>query len=250
MRMTLRLLVLVTLLASVTCLPDYSCLTAPPPQPCNLQIIYPEPIGITECDGEYTMKSMGVTVFQDKPTLKAAIANKPKKLFLFVFHEDFQEGRWGATFTIDDSCTLHLESEDFPYQKPGNARMAYFLFDFGTRNEKFGNALWTMKVCELVNNRSLGPPIAVGAIRFSQSDSDGPADKKGQPLTCPTPGSGTAPGAAPGAGAGAGAGAVPGAAPGAGPGTSTPAPRSGSAFQNSNVFLIISSLYVLISLVL
>ncbi|XP_059162400.1 uncharacterized protein LOC131945815 isoform X2 [Physella acuta] len=169
MRMTLRLLVLVTLLASVTCLPDYSCLTVKPPQPCNLQIIYPEPIGITVCDDEYTMGADNV--FANKPTLKAYVAKKPHKVVLFAKFEVYDSSSWGAIFKMDDSCGLTLESEIWEYQAPTgplSERYVYFLYDLQGKNltmEDFGRKT----LCAVVNEKGLGQPIACRCHKSERS---------------------------------------------------------------------------------
>ncbi|XP_059162396.1 uncharacterized protein LOC131945813 [Physella acuta] len=188
------LVILVTLLEYVTSEPaNLDCLKVQPPQPCNLQVIYPEPIGITTCDGDYTRGLQGA--FDTRPRIKAAITKTPQKAFIVMLDRDA-----GSRIhlldhpTVNRSCELVYSGQDSGFYSPPLPLMephhyVFLLFDSGSLDIKLEDIV-SEGLCALIDKVGLGDPLAATQIRIKQNlisrDDTAPATK-GEPLVCPLP---------------------------------------------------------------
>ncbi|XP_059140768.1 uncharacterized protein LOC131928697 [Physella acuta] len=188
---------------------NFPCLNVTIPQPCNLQVIYPHPIGITTCDGEYRRGGYG-SAFDKDPTLKAAVTKQPQRALVVMFDRDASMFHAFYLATVNKSCDVEPIEQNKMFTPPappfGTHHYVFFLFDAGNLD----NVREQSDMCATVTAFDKRDPIAVTQLRISINDGEGDAAPatSGEPLICPlspqasTPAQAPAPAPAPQPGSG------------------------------------------------
>ncbi|XP_059140769.1 uncharacterized protein LOC131928699 [Physella acuta] len=168
---------------------NFPCLNVTVPYPCNLQVIYPYPIGRTTCDGQYRRGGYGSSAFDNHPTLKAAVTKQPLKALVVIYDREVEMYHALYLATVNKQCDV-VPIEQSRYVPPtppgGTHHYVFFLFDAGNLDLLDGSED-SLRMCVLVARLGLRDPIAVTQLRISNNDGQADAVPRttGKPLMCP-----------------------------------------------------------------
>ncbi|XP_059177559.1 uncharacterized protein LOC131956938, partial [Physella acuta] len=90
---------------------DTRCESPTLPEPCNLQVIYPDPIGITACYATFEIGDRD-TVVRRAPKIRAALKVMPvDDVLIYMIDMDTSKVHWVAEGKVREDCLVKFHRQ-------------------------------------------------------------------------------------------------------------------------------------------
>ncbi|XP_059173018.1 uncharacterized protein LOC131953707 isoform X2 [Physella acuta] len=162
---------------------DYSCIKSRPQQMCNLQLIYPDPVGPLPC--HVTIKGQEF-VRPPHPSLYVSTSLRPNKTLMYGYNSLNGQVVWLLEAEIDVTCYLKIKKVFRFVPENEITPLTFVLFEF---NDRSFSGIRDLSLCELISKYALGEPLAATDVNVNMRNIDKLVSERGRELGCPAPSS-------------------------------------------------------------